>query len=64
MTRDIRIIVFGAEAAVFVDPIKGIIHKTAITAVIAAAIFKIITIDELLFRERDKLTEFVKEDTF
>ena len=64
LPRDIRIIRFRAEAAIFTDPIKGIIHKTAITAVIAAAIFEIITIDELLFRERDKLAEFVKENTF
>ena len=64
LSRDIRIIVFGAKTAVFVNPIKGIIHKTAITTVVASTIFKIITIDELLFRERDKFAEFVKEDTF
>ena len=64
LSRDIRIIGFRAEAAIFTDPREGIIHKTAITAMIAAPIFEIITIDELLFRERDKLAEFVKENTF
>lgn len=64
LSRDIRIIVFRAKTAIFTDPIKGIIHKTPVASMIATAIFEIITIDELLFRERDKLAEFVKENTF